>query len=697
MKSEKFENLALATTVVGSLLLSGTVILSLVRILLFLAVTLYVPTAFAQTTPAARLEAAIEKEQVDGNVKSAMDVYQKIAADNSAPKPVRAKALLQLAGSYEKLGQQAQKVYEQIVRDFANEPAAAQARIRLAALRQADRAAEPATLRQRRFGSVPWYSTDGQRSIDRDAATGAAVITDLATKTQRVLFKPKPGETFVASVPSRDFSLATLEFRRGQEPGQTLAVIKTDGTGYREIARMESIFQGPPTWSWDNRYILGSITRPDGTVGLTVISVSDGQIRDVLPGDHREHTARNACLCASFSPDGRFIAFSEGFSGSSKVFVVPAQGGEPQLVSGDANLLDWTRDGRYLAIVVSQGGSPALSLLPIKDGQAAGAPVFISYGTYLFGRTTATGALLYQSAPPRGVGAVALATLDAEGHLSAWKQLNLNGVNKDPYPTWSPDSNQIAYTASGAGDTTSTIRVHEIASGKDRELYRGGNLVFCAWATQHPNLFCTDFTHQGTLSISVDSGHTESLANPPGAVYIQQAIDDDRALILVRPTSEALSAVFPTALLLRWEIGTHQETVLAQGLARISPDSRWLLSIKTDEAGRGIFIRPVSGGDWKRLAHLRIPGPSGVAPIPIIFTSDGKWILYHDIDSSGNDGLYRVATAGGEPERLGEYPSKSPSGSLAISPDGRKILAVAPDATNPWETWLLENFVPAAK
>ena len=50
------------------------------------------------------------------------------------------------------------------------------------------------------------------------------------------------------------------------------------------------------------------------------------------------------------SPDGRFLAISETSRNFGKVFVVPIQGGEPQLVSDIARLIDWTRDGRYLSL-----------------------------------------------------------------------------------------------------------------------------------------------------------------------------------------------------------------------------------------------------------------------------------------------------------------------------------------------------------
>src|SRR6185369_17279493 len=91
---------------------------------------------YAHKGPAVALEAAMNKEQVDGDLSAAMSAYQKIAADSTAPRDVRARALLRLAGCYEKLGKVSQSVYQQIVREFGDLPSADQARARLAAFRQ---------------------------------------------------------------------------------------------------------------------------------------------------------------------------------------------------------------------------------------------------------------------------------------------------------------------------------------------------------------------------------------------------------------------------------------------------------------------------------------------------------------------------------------------------------------------------------
>ena len=114
-----------------------------------------------------------------------------------------------------------------------------------------------------------------------------------------------------------------------------------------------------------------------------------------------------------------------------------------------------------------------------------------------------------------------------------------------------------------------------------------------------------------------------------------------------------------------------------------SPDGGWLKRFLKGN----IETRPMSGGDWKPSLPLSAGGQSGFSP-------DGKWIFYHDKDAAGKDGLYRVATAGGSPERLGDFPTGNVSGTLCISPDGRKIIALAQGDEISYDTWLLENFEP---
>ena len=699
MKFEKIENIALAFTAVFSMVLGGTAVVSIVMLAGLLAEFAVVPL-HAQTRPAVELEAAIAKEQVNGDLKTAIAAYQKIAADKSAPRDVRAKALLHLAGCYEKLGQQAQSVYQQIVRDFGEQPAATQARVRLAALKQDDHPAAPVTMTQRRIAFTSPNAgpgdTDGHRVVYEDRATGEVIYGDIAGHSKRVIFKAKPDELPGWS-PSKDFSMVFLRFHAKPGQPQTFAVVNTDGTGYREIAKLDASPVCWPSWSWDNRYLLCAQSK-DGTSRLLGISVTDGQTRELLSLKAAKVTAVN------FSPDGRLVAYQAQPSSVadpvSQIFVMPAEGGAPQLVYEERltsmlaslKLLDWTADGRYLAIASERTGKGALHLLPIKDGKSAGAQVFVRVGDFEEGATTAAGGLIYRSVEPGGVWAVYFASLDANSRPGVWKRLDLPlGNTLNPEPQWSGDSNQIVYSAQheDMGQTGGeSIRLHNLSAGGDREIYHALGYTHCTWAAQQLNLFCAENGMGKTdiFSISVDSGQVERLHNSPGLPMFGLHVSrDDRALYMFRSKFSGEEGE-----LLRWEIATQRETILERmppgAWGWVSQDERWVVEV---DEHRNLKIRPTSGGDWKPLLSDSHAGHFNLTP-------DGNWVLYHSVDSAGKQSLFRVATAGGQPERLGDFPTHSADGSLEISPDGRKVMAAVGDYEHIDELWSLENFVPPA-
>lgn len=658
-------------------------------------------TSRAQTTPALELQAAIKAEQVDGDLRSAIPAYQRVAADRSAPRDVRAKALLHLAACYEKLGQQARNVYQQIVREFADQPAAAQARARLAALKQDDHPAAPATMTQRRIDEAGRHfgegDTDGHRVVYLDRETGELIFGDLAGNTKRVIFKAKldnlPGWS-----PSRDFSLVYLSFRAKPGEPQVLAVVKIDGTGYREIARLDHKSPCWPTWSWDNRYLLcpqeqGDVTR------LLRISTLDGQTRELL------HVQSNRVQAATFSPDGRFIAYqvlaSSAVDPYSRIFVLPADGGEPKEVYEERpstgynryfqalQLLDWTADGRYLAIGSERGGKGALHLLPVKDGKPAGAPVFVRYGDFASGQTTASGGLVYQSVKPGGAWVVQLAPLDENGRPGDWKHLDLHlGSMLNPGAEWSGDGTRIVYISANedAGQSGSqVIHLRNLSTGDDREIYHALGRPRCSWAFQGSKIFCSDSTEKtDLLSISVDSGEINRLATLPGSpFFLVYPSRDGGALYLLKGSIEQNMEV------VRFEIATGKQTTVEAFPAGYFPwvtrDERWLMRY----GDHGVDIRPASGGDWRTPVTARSGGQVG-------FSADGNWFLYHDLDSTGEHSLFRIAASGGTPERLGDFPSSSPSGSIEVSPDGHQVLVASGEYATGYELWSLENFVPPA-
>ena len=84
------------------------------------------------------LQAALDKEVVEGKLEEAIRLYEDIIARFSSNRPIAAKALVQMGGCYEKLGnEKAREAYERVIREYADQSElVADARVRLAALEQ---------------------------------------------------------------------------------------------------------------------------------------------------------------------------------------------------------------------------------------------------------------------------------------------------------------------------------------------------------------------------------------------------------------------------------------------------------------------------------------------------------------------------------------------------------------------------------
>ncbi len=90
-------------------------------------------------TPEVVLKTAVNLELVDGQPNAAVQRYREIATRFKATnRRVAAQALLHAARSYEKIASsEARVVYAELLRDFADQPEAAEARTRLGAVRGA--------------------------------------------------------------------------------------------------------------------------------------------------------------------------------------------------------------------------------------------------------------------------------------------------------------------------------------------------------------------------------------------------------------------------------------------------------------------------------------------------------------------------------------------------------------------------------
>jgi hypothetical protein len=394
---------------------------------------------------------------------------------------------------------------------------------------------------------------------------------------------------------------------------------------------------------------------------------------------------------AHFSPDGRFIAYHAGTI-LGPVQVVPAQGGESRLIAENAALIDWMRDGRYLMIAESRSGptGPAaagLTAVPIRNGQRSGEPISIQASlppTNGFPRMTPGGAIVLQIATG-ATQQVMIGSFDAQDHFGPWKPLEL--VEGGGIMSWSPDSRQIVYVARGPMSLLSVVRIRNVDGFEDRELYRSNEpVLMCIWARQHPNIYCSEPGRGKTviLSIALDSGRAEKVGELDGTRLLFFLSADDRFLYTAKmegPTSH------------EWEIGTDHEKL--SNVFR-TPDGRWAYGMGSENGRRFITARraDIDGQAPKRLADLNTQASPNFAPVPVRITEDGQWLIFSNKDSDGKTALYRVATTGGEPQRLADFPSPDLFNMVVVSPDGKRMIVGSSGPPRKIEFWALENFLP---
>jgi Tol biopolymer transport system component len=633
------------------------------------------------------LREALHKQQVQGDLPGAIKIYEQIVSAKNANRAVAARALLELAGCYEKLGQQAEAVYQRIVRDFGDQPVAMQARARLAALRPGPSA--PAMILRKLEVSpdvVDVIATDGQRAVLLLGEPGAWSLAfgDLLGKERRIV---GPRAARLSTSPD----LSTLVAYRPRT--QQFSIMKTDGSGERVLELRENgkplttSERGPLSmnWSWDNRYLV--IANPDESGSrLLRVTVADGTVTEVQPGLRGATRAR-------FSPDGKFIVYWI----SGRIYVVSSGGGESQLVANGAGLVGWTRDGRHVLLREHTTAGWLLSAVPVQQGRRQGPSIALRSVPGSTIETMMNGSLFVKTGDePEAVRDTWLGTLDDRATPVTWTPLNLvaSPLPGDTSTLWLPDATRFAYVTGASLYTPRVIRVKNIATGDDREVYRADGIITgCVAAHRADVLFCTCVTGEELevhlVSVSLESGLAENRGTIRGGLVIEHVTTDDRKLVLFDITTNSR---------VEWEIATGEQRAVP---FYRSQDGRWSLS-----GWDSVRIRSATnGGAWRFLFDRRDSPPpqqtwvprGGIARNTIRFSPDGNWVVYHDRDAAGKQGLYQIAVDGGEPQRLGDYPTTlAGSSSLSVSPDGRRFLVTAPrQERRTGDYWILENFLPA--
>jgi Tol biopolymer transport system component len=456
-----------------------------------------------------------------------------------------------------------------------------------------------------------------------------------------------------------------------------LRIRNLDGSGLRTLYSQKDSSLYPFDWSPD----AGSILASRGNE-LTLISTVDGSVR-VL----RSITSSPYAMMKgpSFSPDGRFVAFSlvrEGSPPHGDVFLMTADGRNEVVVAGhpaEDRLLGWTPDGRSLVFLSDRAGTWDMWTVHITGGKQQGEPEllkkgfdwdlevlgFAPNGSFYYKTLTLLGGL-YNGAVDLETGKV----------LVPPAPVTTRYTSPPVFLTWSPDGRNLAYLSRlgriGPGNNILTIR--SAATGEERFL--SPRLRFVdrfSWAPDGRSVIARGLAETGVGTFRIDTETSEITKLADGGM-IPKLCPDGKTLVF-----RGGGGISKRNL----DTGEESEVVKATRMYYdLSPDGREVV-FQVDGAVKTVSL---NGGEPRELFR-------GLAEYYYLgWTRDGRYIIAQAAGTPSSE-IWRVPAQGGTPLKLDLSVPKL--GSFALHPDNRRF-AFSVNEESKSELWVLDNFLPAA-
>src|SRR5262245_53309889 len=240
-----------------------------------------------------------------------------------------------------------------------------------------DRAGKVSTLRATpAVWTNPAFSPDGHRlALEIMDSTSNLWVFDLARETlERLTFDASDSASPKWTPDGRRIVFAAT---RADSPGFNLFWRPADGTGEVQRLTESKNLQFPVSWHPSGKFLAFTETRPGTSEDLMILPMEGNETSGWKPGTPFAFLATSAAeMEPTFSPDGRWIAYSSQEAGRMDVYVRPFPGpGGKWLISSDAGMYPmWSRTRNELFFV---SGDQHIMVVPYAvDGDSfrAGKP-----------------------------------------------------------------------------------------------------------------------------------------------------------------------------------------------------------------------------------------------------------------------------------------------------------------------------------
>ncbi len=663
------------------------------------------------------LQTAIDKELVDGDLKGAIALYERIVAQAGVDRATAAKALIRMAECHQKLGNaESRKIYERVVRDFADQKdATAKAQSHLNSLRQ------PAATSNGMVSRLVWsgrdvtfggtVSPDGRFLSHTDWNNGELAIYDLVTGQDRVLTKKdatqSPRDYPEESAISRDGKRIAAMWYDDRESRYDLRIVEVSNSkpvAPKILVRNDDItWIAPYDWSPDGAWIAVQVQRKDRTTQIGLVSAKDGQLRVLKSVEWRGATK------VLFSPDGKQLAYDlpAGENTDQRdLFLLAADASAESVLlqhPADEAVLAWAPDGRHLLFVSDRSGSNGIWALPVAHGKAQDAPMLIKPdvgNAHALGISQSGVLFIAQRLGGQDI-YIAPVDLKAGKQLGAAQRPVQRFVGANSQPSFAPDGKQLAYLSrrdrspSTSHQATPVLVIHSLESGQSRDL-RPDLLEIdrLAWAPDSRSMAVRGQDRKGRhgiFRVDPQTGAVSSLVMNPGALTAMWSPDGKtlfyrhsgdgtsgiKARDIASGTERELLSAPPTGSGTQWEF-------LAPCL---SPDGSQFAMYGKNR--KSLAVVPVQGGGLQEVLNLDSVG-ARFTGVKLEWTPDGKAVIAPRWNSNMTQELWSLPVGGGAPVRTQLTPELS-AGGFSLHPDGQRVAYTS--GLERREVWVLDNFL----